>query len=120
VTHEHCHDVVCNGDRDHPVGAAGHGCSCVSRYERQLKEIERLQASLDSLYGAKFSDRVYHALKARTELAEAQVRELQKALLGVCSLTKTEPCWCSSGRDIKNYGHEEKCRAAACALLADY
>lgn len=35
------------------------------------EEVAQLQASLDTLHGAKFSDRCYHALKSRAECAEA-------------------------------------------------
>ena len=40
---------------------------------RLLQTVRALQSSLDSLHGAKFSDRVYVALKSRAETAEAKL-----------------------------------------------
>ena len=44
---------------------------CMTAWE---KKINILQASLDALHGAKFSDRSYHALKSRAEKAEEALR----------------------------------------------
>lgn len=40
-------------------------------------QVEALQSSLSQLYGAKFSDRCYQALKSRAEVAEGQVDALR-------------------------------------------
>lgn len=45
-----------------------------------MVEVALLQAALDALYGAKFSDRVYYALKSRAETAEAEVIRLRSAV----------------------------------------
>lgn len=37
------HDLVCNGARNQPIGASGHGCSCLGRLQRDR---ERLSAAL--------------------------------------------------------------------------
>jgi hypothetical protein len=31
ATHDQCHDLVCNGSRQHPRGVKGHSCSCRGR-----------------------------------------------------------------------------------------
>ena len=49
---------------------------CAEITRQHCEEVARLQASLDELYGAKFSDRCYHALKSRAECAEAELAKL--------------------------------------------
>lgn len=49
---------------------------CEAREADNIHVFE-LHQQLDQLYGAPFSDRVYHALKSRAESAEAQVAALK-------------------------------------------
>lgn len=43
--HAQCHDVVCNGSRDHPRGASGVCCSCQGR-STAYAELEQCRADL--------------------------------------------------------------------------
>ena len=45
-SHSQCHDVVCNGSRNHPRGTEGVSCSCGSRDSRNSEERNRLRGLL--------------------------------------------------------------------------
>lgn len=47
--HSGCHDLVCNGSRQHQRGEPGHSCSCYSRAERECEERQRLRDGIRRL-----------------------------------------------------------------------
>lgn len=40
------HDLVCNGARNQPIGASGHGCSCLGRLQRDRERLSGVEAEL--------------------------------------------------------------------------
>lgn len=43
------HDLVCNGSRNHPIGASGHGCSCLGRLQRDRDRLSAVESERDTL-----------------------------------------------------------------------
>jgi len=58
------------------------------------------------------------AAEKRAEKAEAQVKELRDALIGLIGVADRTPCWCMNGHADKD-PHKEHCDKARAALRGE-
>lgn len=98
-----------------------------TRYAELLVEIiateraakEAAEAKLDKLYGEKFSDRCYHALKSRAVAAEREVERLKHDVLHYMQATNDE-AELHTATQAQLAALRERCEGLADCWHADY
>lgn len=97
---------MCKTDKIRDLDSLEDGELLIIALEKVLEAFKRAKRDLDSLYGQKFSDRAYYALKSRVEDAERKFEAMREILIDEGCIDRCKV----PGKCVSDNNGEVKCK----------